>query len=27
VASQGIIEALRKVYKAERVVKELGFGE
>lgn len=27
VASQGIIEALRKVYKAERVVRELGFGE
>lgn len=25
VASQGIIEALRKVYKAERVLKELGF--
>ena len=27
VASQGIIEALRKVYRAERVVKELGFGK
>jgi hypothetical protein len=27
VASQGIIEALRKVYKAQRVVRELGFGE
>ena len=25
VASQGIIEALRKVYKAERVLAELGF--
>ena len=24
VASQGIVEALRKVYKADRVVKELG---
>jgi len=27
VASQGIIEALRKVYRAERVVRELGFGK
>jgi S1-C subfamily serine protease len=27
VASQGIIEALRKVYHAQRVIEELGFGK